>query len=168
MRKLKSRTPAASQIIKTEIICPNDTNPMGLLQGGRLIQWMDITAAACAQTHAGKICVTASINKAIFCKPARVGDVITIQAKVTRVFTTSLEIFVQSFARNVQDANDQLISEAYFTFVSLNDKEPLIPIEPITLSEIEQFNSALGRKMQVTKEISPLNESINNTIEYMI
>jgi acyl-CoA hydrolase len=39
---------------------------MGILQGGRLVQWMDIAAAVCAQTHAEKICVTAAINQVAF------------------------------------------------------------------------------------------------------
>ena len=56
------KIPSDSQTIKTEVICPNDTNPMGLLQGGHLVQWMDIAAAVCTQTHAEKICVTACIN----------------------------------------------------------------------------------------------------------
>ena len=65
---IKYKTPTASETIKTEVVCPNDTNPMGILQGGRLVEWMDIAAAVCAQTHAEKICVTASIDKVDFNK----------------------------------------------------------------------------------------------------
>ena len=45
----KRKTPGRSRVLKTEVVCPNDTNPMGILQGGRLVQWMDIAAAVCAQ-----------------------------------------------------------------------------------------------------------------------
>src|ERR1019366_1029322 len=98
---MKNKRPAASLTIKTEVVCPNDTNPMGILQGGRLVQWMDIAAAVCAQTHAEKICVTASINQVDFNAPAKVGDIITIRASLTRAFNSSMEIFVESFAKNV-------------------------------------------------------------------
>jgi len=129
MQKIKAKTPSISETIKTEVVCPNDTNPMGLLQGGRLVEWMDIAAVVCAQTHAGKICVTASINNVDFNEVAKVGDIITISAKITRAFNTSMEIFVQSFAREVLVGKKYLISEAYFTFVALDENGKEIEIE---------------------------------------
>ncbi len=93
------KTPAESRITKTEVVCLNDTNPMGMLKGGWLVEWMDVTAAVCAQTHAGNICVTASINQVDFNTSARVGDIIKINAKITRAFATSMEVLVQAFAR---------------------------------------------------------------------
>ena len=95
------KIPSASETIKTEVVCPNDSNPMGILQGGKLVEWMDIAAAVCAQTHAGKICVTASINHVDFNAAATVGDIVTIHATITRAFNSSMEIFVRSFARKV-------------------------------------------------------------------
>jgi acyl-CoA hydrolase len=144
-----NKTPAASETIKTEVVCPNDTNPMGLLQGGRLVEWMDIAAVVCAQTHAGKICVTASINNVDFNEAAKVGDIITINAKITRAFNTSMEIFIQSFAREVLAGKKYLISEAYFTFVALDENgkaAQVIAVKPVTQSEKEQYDAALNRK----------------------
>ncbi len=143
------RSPAFSKTIKTEVVCPNDTNPMGILQGGRLVQWMDIAAAVCAQTQAGRICVTASIDTVSFNKPAYVGDIVTIEAKITRVFTTSMEVIVQAWARNVSSAKNQLISKSYFTFVALdeNAKASLVPdVKPITAEEKKNFKEAMERR----------------------
>ncbi|MBI2729548.1 MAG: acyl-CoA thioesterase [Sphingobacteriales bacterium] len=143
------KTASVSETIKTEVVCPNDTNPMGMLQGGRLVEWMDIAAAVCAQTHSGKICVTASINHVEFNAAAKVGDIITINAKITRAFTTSMEIFVHAFARSVLAARKYLISEAYFSFVALDEKgkaTQVIAVEPVTAFEKEQYNAALRRK----------------------
>ncbi|MEO8116097.1 MAG: acyl-CoA thioesterase [Bacteroidota bacterium] len=122
MSLIKTKSPAESEIIKTEVVCPNDTNPMGILQGGRLVAWMDIAAAVCAQTHAGKICVTVSIDRVDFKIPAKIGDIITIKAVITRSFKTSMEIYVQSFARHVTENENKLISDAFFRFVALDDK----------------------------------------------
>lgn len=122
MSMIKTKSPAESETIKTEVVCPNDTNPMGILQGGRLVAWMDIAAAVCAQTHAGKICVTVSIDRVDFKIPAKIGDIITIKAVITRSFKTSMEIYVQSFARQVKENENKLISDAYFRFVALDDK----------------------------------------------
>ena len=150
MKPLNSyKIPADSETTKTEVVCPNDSNPMDILQGGRLVEWMDIAAAVCAQTHAGKICVTASINQVDFNAPAQVGDIITIKAGITRAFKTSMEIFVQSFARKVLTGKKYLISEAYFTFVALGDDgkaSPVIAVMPVTESEKAQYDAAMVRK----------------------
>lgn len=153
MKKVKQyKPPSASVTIKTEVVCPNDTNPMGILQGGRLVEWMDIAAAVCAQTHAGKICVTASINQVNFNAAAKIGDIITISAKITRAFNTSMEIFVQAFARKVLAGKKYLISEAYFTFVALDadgKASLVIEVNPVTLPEKAQFNAALLRRKRI-------------------
>jgi len=149
MKKLRSKPASASETIKTEVVCPNDTNPMGILQGGRLVEWMDIAAAVCAQTHADKICVTASINQVVFNAAANVGDIVTIYAKVTRVFTSSMEVLVKAYARKVLKAKKYLISDAYFTFVALDQKgkvSEVTAMKPVTTEEKEQYKSALARK----------------------
>ena len=106
------KTPSYSETIKTEVVCPNDTNPMGILQGGRLVQWMDIAAAVSAQTHADGICVTASIDNVKFYHSAKVGDILTIRARVTRAFNTSMEIMVEAFVRDVYHNNPKPLSLA--------------------------------------------------------
>lgn len=146
---MKEKTTSFSKTIKTEVVCPNDTNPMHLLKGGRLVEWMDMAAAVCAQTHSKKICVTASINNIDFYAGAKVGDIITVIATITRSFTTSMEIFVQSFARGVLAGKKRLISQAYFTFVALDENgkaSPVIPVKPSTEKEKQQFKEALSRR----------------------
>jgi acyl-CoA hydrolase len=154
MKKLTShKIPSDSHTIKTEVVCPNDSNPMGMLQGGRLVEWMDIAAAVCAQTHSGKICVTASINQVDFNAAATVGDIITIHATITRAFTTSMEIFVQSYARKVLAGKKYLISGAFFTFVALDAEgctAPVIAVKPVTAQEKKLFDDALKRKSRTT------------------
>jgi len=149
MKNNLSKIPSDSEIIKTEVVCPNDANPMGILQGGRLVEWMDIGAAVCAQTHSGKICVTASINHVDFNAAAKVGDIIGICARITRAFNSSMEIFVQSYARKVLDGKKYLISEAYFSFVALDENgkaSPVIALKPVSASEKKQFKAALLRR----------------------
>lgn len=146
---MKLKSPSQSETIKTEVVCPNDTNPMGLLQGGRLVHWMDIAAAVSAQNHAEKICVTASIEKVNFRSSARVGDILTIKARITRAFNTSMEIFVSTMAKNVLSQETYLIAEAYFIFVALDDHAHLtsVPgVKPETAIEKQQFRAALARK----------------------
>ena len=133
----------------TEVVYPNDANPMGMLQGGRLVQWMDTASAICAQTHAESIAVTALIEKAVFKKPAKVGDIVTVKAKMTRAFDTSMEIHVQAWTRSVTNPLNQLIGESFFTFVAFdsNAKPTRVPqLVPQTESEAVAFNDAMARK----------------------
>lgn len=55
-----------SKCIKTEIVLPGDTNPLGNLFGGRLMEWIDIAGSIAAQRHCGRVVVTAAINHISF------------------------------------------------------------------------------------------------------
>lgn len=147
----KSKSPSSSEVIKTEVVCPNDTNPMGILQGGRLVQWMDIAAAVSSQLHTEKICVTASMDRVRFKNPAYVGDIITIKAKITSTFTSSMEILVEAWSTNVAQPKKKLICEAYFTFVALDKKgkpTTVMAIKPVTSAEHKLHAEANKRREQ--------------------
>ena len=148
-RAKRSKTPADSEILMTEVVYPNDANPMGMLQGGKLLQWMDTASAVCAQTHAERIAVTVSIDKVVFRNPAKVGDIVTIKASMTRAFDSSMEIFVQAWTRKVISRDTHLISKAFFTFVALDDNTKptaIAKLEPKTRDEKIRFKEALKRK----------------------
>lgn len=136
------------------MVCPNDVNPMGILQGGILVQWMDLASAICAQKHAENICVTASIDKVSFKAPARIGDMIMIQTKITRAFRTSMEICARAWSKKVKAQKMSLINVAYFTFVAI-DKNGLptnVPeLVPTTKSEKLEFINAGKRREYVIK-----------------
>ncbi len=151
---MKGKKPKDSETVMTEVVCPNDTNPMGILQGGRLVQWMDIASAVSAQNHAAHICVTASIDTVKFKAPAKVGDIITIKAKITRAFTSSMEIKVQAWAKKVISQKAYLINEAYFTFVAIDDytnPAPISPIKPETAEEKREYIAADKRRKERLK-----------------
>ncbi len=153
-KKPKEKTPRMSETTMTEIVCPNDTNPMGILQGGRLVQWMDIASAVCAQNHAENICVTASIDSVIFKSAAKVGDIITIKAKITRSFNSSMEICVHAWAKMVLSQKPYLINEAYFTFVAIDRHATptVVPgVKPQTASEKKEYVLAGKRKKERLK-----------------
>lgn len=145
----KAKSPKHSETIMTEVVCPNDTNPMGILQGGRLVQWMDIASAVCAQNHSERICVTASIDSVKFKSPAKVGDIITIKAKMTRAFKSSMEIFVQAWAKKVLSQKAYLINEAFFTFVAIDDNAcptEVYLLKPVPENEKKEYINAEKRK----------------------
>jgi acyl-CoA hydrolase len=127
---------------------------MGYLQGGRLVQWMDITAAVTAQTHAEMICVTACISKVQFYHPALVGDIVTIRTVITRSFSTSMEILAEAYARKVGKKKNILLSKAFFNFVALDEttSPAHVPaVKPISEMERKEFRLALKRRKVSTR-----------------
>src|SRR3954471_8853519 len=100
MMTLKSKSPKDSLAIITEFVLPNDTNTLGNLMGGRLLHWMDIAAAIAAHRHCGRIVVTASVNNVSFNQPIKIGEIVTINAKVSRSFNSSMEVFMDVWVEN--------------------------------------------------------------------
>jgi len=106
--------------IMTEMVMPNDTNPLHNLMGGNLLRWMDVAAGICARRHANAVCVTAAVDNVSFQNPIKLGDAVTLTAKVTRAFNTSMEIHIVVCTENSEATERVQSNEAYFTFVALD------------------------------------------------
>ncbi|MFZ5970228.1 MAG: acyl-CoA thioesterase [Bacteroidota bacterium] len=145
----KKKTPKESQVSMTELVLPNDTNTLNNLMGGRLMHWMDIVSAIAAQKHSNRIVVTASVDNISFKHPIRLGDVVTLKAKVTRAFNSSMEVRIDVAAENVPSGTLVESNSAYFTFVAVDQSgRPIdVPeVEPETEEEKELYNGALRRR----------------------
>ena len=91
---MKAKTPSDSKATLTEIVLPNDTNNLNNLMGGRLLHWMDIAAAISARRHSNKLVVTASVNNVSFGHPIPQGSIVTLEANISRAFSSSMEVFI--------------------------------------------------------------------------
>ena len=110
---------------------------------------MDICAAIAAQKYSGKTAVTASVDSVSFKKAIRLGDVVTLEAKISRAFNTSMEIHIVVNAANIPNGEKYKSNEAYYTFVALDrNGSPLkVPVvEPVTDEEKKRFDGALRRR----------------------
>ncbi|MBK9284862.1 MAG: acyl-CoA thioesterase [Sphingobacteriaceae bacterium] len=146
---MKPKTPSQSLTINTEVVLPNDTNHVGNLFGGKLMQWVDITAAIAAQRHCGRVVVTASINQVSFDNPIKQNSVVTLEAKVSRAFTSSMEIFVDVFVENTVTGVQTKCNEAILTFVAIDQNGAPLPVPAITPEtdlEKKRYDSALRRR----------------------
>src|SRR6185503_13696482 len=95
------KKPAESLVMMTEVVLPNDTNVFGNLMGGRLMYWMDIAAAIAAQKHCNAPVVTASVDNISFQNPIKLGNTVHVEAKITRAFNTSMEIFLRVWGEDL-------------------------------------------------------------------
>jgi len=138
-----------SLTVMTELVLPNDTNLYENLMGGRLMYWMDIAAALSAQKHSSAPVVTASVDNISFENPIKLGNVVHIEAKVSRAFNTSMEVHLKVWGEDILQQYKYKSNEAYYTFVALdpNRKPRAVPqLEPETEGEKKLYESALRRR----------------------
>lgn len=138
-----------SLTVMTELVLPNDTNLYENLMGGRLMYWMDIAAALSAQKHSSAPVVTASVDNISFENPIKLGNVVHIEAKVSRAFNSSMEVHLKVWGEDILQQYKYKSNEAYYTFVALdpNRKPRTVPqLEPETEGEKKLFESALRRR----------------------
>lgn len=146
---MQSKKPADTFVMMTEIVLPNDTNVFGNLMGGRLMYWMDIAAAIAAQKHCNAPVVTASVDNISFENPIKLGNTVHIEAKVSRAFSTSMEIHLKVWGEDMTHQYRYKSNEAYYTFVALdpNRRPRKVPeLVPETEEEKALFDGALRRR----------------------
>ncbi|HQW84701.1 MAG TPA: acyl-CoA thioesterase [Ferruginibacter sp.] len=138
-----------SLVVMTELVLPNDTNSFGNLMGGRLMYWMDIAAALAAMKHCGAPVVTASVDNISFENPIKLGNVVHIEASLSRVFNTSMEVHLVVYGEDAIQQYKYKSNEAYYTFVSLDPNgKPRKVNQVVPESEVEKklYDGALRRR----------------------
>ena len=138
-----------TEVVMTELVLPNDTNTFGNLMGGRLLYWMDIAAALAAMKHCGSPVVTASVDNISFEAPIKLGNVVHIQAKVSRAFNTSMEVHLKVWGEDHIQQYKYKSNEAYYTFVALDTsiRPKMVPqLIPETEEDKKLFEGALRRR----------------------
>ena len=147
--RMTSKKTSESLVIMTELVLPNDTNTFGNLMGGRLMYWMDIAAALVGAKHCNAPVVTASVDNISFTSPIKLGNVVHIEAKMSRAFHTSMEVHLNVWGEDIIQQYRYKSNEAFYTFVALdhNSRPRLVPkLEPETEEENILFESALRRR----------------------
>ncbi len=146
----KSKKASESYVTMTEMVLPNDTNPLNNLMGGRLMHLMDIAAAISAQKHCNRVVVTASVDNVSFEASVPLGGVVTLESHVSRAFNSSMEVYVEAYGENILEGSGRKLAyKAFLTFVAVDQMgNPInVPeLEPETEKEIMLFDGALRRR----------------------
>src|SRR5664279_860892 len=152
--KVVSRTVSQSQAERSEIIFPADSNALGNLFGGRLMQFIDLVGAVAAVRHCRAIVVTASIDHSDFVAPVHIGDLLILKASVNRAFRTSMEVGVRAMVEDAHSQTLRHVSSAYVTYVAVDREGRPIPV-PCVIAETEhqkrRFADA-GRRREMRGE----------------
>ncbi len=146
---MKAKKAKESLSITTYVVLPNDTNTLGNLFGGQLLAWMDIIASVSAHRHCKRVVVTASVNNVSFKKPIPQSSIVTLEAKVSRAFSSSMEIFVDVFVEDQVTGEREKCNQAIYTFVAVDQNGGPINVPeiiPESTEEQERFAGALRRR----------------------
>ena len=146
---MEAKTPSQSLTILTDMVLPSETNPLNNLFGGELLARMDRAASIAARRHSRRITVTASVNHVAFNRSIPLGSVVTVEAKVSRAFKTSMEVFLDVWIEDRESGLKEKANEAIYTFVAVDEfgKPVNVPeLKPETPLEIQRFEAALRRK----------------------
>ncbi len=146
---MEAKTPSESKAILTDLVLPSETNPLNNLFGGELLARMDRAASIAARRHSRRIVVTASVNHVAFNRAIPLGSVVTVEAKVSRAFKSSMEIFIDVWTEDRESGERTKANEAIYTFVAVDEtgRPVAIPqITPETDLEKSRYEAALRRK----------------------
>jgi acyl-CoA hydrolase len=142
-------SPKDTLALTTHLILPENTNTLGNLMGGQLLNWMDVTSAISAHRHCRRVVVTAAVNNVSFRQPIKLGDIVTIEGKVSRSFNSSMEVYLEVFVEDHLTGAKVLSNEAMYTFVAVDQLgHPInVPeLKPETEEEVRRYEGALRRR----------------------
>jgi acyl-CoA hydrolase len=131
------KSPRASRCEMTELVLPGDTNALGTIFGGKVMQWIDVAAGVAAMRHSAGSVVTASIDALHFLTPIHLGEIVRMQAQVNYVGRTSMEVGVRVEAENPRTAERRYTTKAYMTFVAIDADGKPRAIPPLVLETDE-------------------------------
>uniref|UniRef100_UPI004048146D acyl-CoA thioesterase n=1 Tax=Polaribacter sp. TaxID=1920175 RepID=UPI004048146D len=146
---MNAKTPSQSLTILTDMVLPGETNPLNNLFGGELLARMDRACSIAARRHSRRIVVTASVNHVSFTKAVPVGSVVTVEAKVSRAFKSSMEVYVDVWIEDRESGERARANEGIYTFVAVDETGSPVTIPqiiPETDLEKTRFDGALRRK----------------------
>ena len=144
-----SRTPSESYTVVTDLVLPSETNPVGNMFGGELLARMDRAASIAARRHCRRIVTTVSVNHVAFSKMIPLGSVVTIEAKVSRAFKSSMEVVMDIWIEDRESGMRNKSNEGIYTFVAVDESGQPVPVPtiiPESNLEKERFKAALRRR----------------------
>ena len=136
-------------MIISRVMLPEDANPAGIVHGGVIMKEIDNAAGVAAVRHTRKICVTASIDRMDFHKPAFIGNLLTVKAGINMTGNTSMEIGARVETEDLLTGVKTHLASAYLTFVALGEDNRPVTVPPLQLVTKEDFRrnrEALARR----------------------
>jgi len=117
---IREKSPSESHAEVIVRMFPSDANPAGNVFGGEILKHIDMVAGIVAQRHSQSNAVTVSMDSVNFLKPAFVGNVLTLNARINYVHNSSMEIEVKAESEDIITGIRTVTGTAFVTFVALD------------------------------------------------
>ncbi|WP_413583186.1 acyl-CoA thioesterase [Bdellovibrio sp. HCB288] len=122
-RKSSSRT----HVFKA--VFPGETNHYNTLYGGLALNWMDEIAFIAATRFSRQRYVTVSSDRVNFNNPIPAGTIVELDAYVSKLGTTSLEVTVDTYCEDMYSNKRTKSMTGIFTLVAIDESRKAIPIK---------------------------------------
>ena len=122
---MDAKPPSASHVTISQVMLISDANPQGNVHGGTIMKLVDTAGALAALRHGRRRVVTVEMDSMRFHQPVHVGNLLTLSARVTAVWRSSLEAYVDVEAEDVLTGERRHTSSAFLVFVALDDDRGL-------------------------------------------
>lgn len=152
---IEERPMSQSRTIQSKLVMPADTNHLETIFGGHVLACIDEIGAIAAMKHCNDIIVTASIDSVDFLSPARLGDVLELEAVVTSTGRSSMEVFVKVYSMNLLKNEKRLTTQSFLTMVAMDQNgktKPVPGVYPETEEEMKLYESGLKRRQERKKK----------------
>jgi uncharacterized protein (TIGR00369 family) len=138
---------------------PQEANLHGNVHGGYIMKLMDEAGASAAIRHAQKPVVTVAVDQVLFRQPIRLGDLVTLDAELTYVGRTSIEVRIEVNAQNLVSGQVRHTNTAYFVYVALDADERPSPVPPLILETADEQRRWQEARQRQTRRLAQRNQS---------
>jgi uncharacterized protein (TIGR00369 family) len=132
------KTVRASRISIAQLMQPEHANLMGNVHGGWIMKLMDEAGALACMRHAQHRVVTVAMDSVVFRHPIRIGDLVMLEAELTNVGNTSMEVQIEVQAENSMTGQRWHTNTAYAVYVALDNDGKPVAVAPLIAETQEE------------------------------
>ncbi|HLY25368.1 MAG TPA: acyl-CoA thioesterase [Aggregatilineales bacterium] len=148
-----AKTIADSRVRLSQFMHPDQANGLGNVHGGEIMKLVDEAGALAAMRHARSPVVTVVMDSMTFMEPIYVGNLITLDAELTYVGTTSMEARVEVLAENVLTGTRTYTNTAYLVYVAIDAHGRPHPVPKLLLTtDTERAEAEAAQARQVYRK----------------
>lgn len=126
-----------SYTTQVQVLTQANLNGYNRLFGGQLMSWMDVVAAVAARRHSGRNVTTVRVEDLEFRAPAHANDTLLLTAHLCHVGRSSMNVCVHVYVEALSGER-QLINQAHFIMVALDEGEKPTPVPGLMLETQQQ------------------------------
>ncbi len=123
-------TPPPGEPSIRAVAMPADTNPNGDIFCGWLMAQMDLAGGITAWRRAGGRTATVAVDSMTFHRPVKVGDVVSIYARIVGTGRSSIRILIEAW-RLSREGEMSRVTSATFIYVAIGPDGRPRPVDPV-------------------------------------